>query len=415
MVGTTRWTSDVRTLPGGWITRSLLLGSFTLLVVIDLMGGSVDLTSVRGWIELALPYLPLLALLAGAIPAAVSLYLVYAVVLMLGAPPLLLAALIFPTIVVVGFVTFLLPWRAGLVFVLGTLVLLPAVLLVDRAMGTAVYVLGAFVLFGGTAGLGLNAFRGRSERSERRADRIQEEQARIRNEERTRLAHELHDIVAHEVTIIAMQARRATSVEDPAKTERILESIGDAAQQALQDLRSLVTLLQDEDEAGAPARGDSDLLGTPEVSGATTTAVGFVHDVRNVADAIERAGFRVRLDVAGSVAQVPASLRQVLRRTVRELGTNVLKHGDTAGEVQLRLEVSGGEVQLSSSNAIASAAPIVSSHLGIEAMSARCAVFGGRLDAGARGGRWTTTMTIPLEGRASGALVAGATDEGRER
>lgn len=395
-MGPMRQAGEVRRLPGGWITRSLLVAAFAFLVLIDAMGDSVDLSTARGWVELILPYLPILALLVGAVPAAASLTIVGAVIVMLGADPVFLSALIVPTILVVGFVTFLLPMRAAIGYVVGTLLVLAVLVITDREMGVISYVLGSFIALSAAAGLGLNHFRRRSERSERSLGEIQEQQARIRNEERARLAHELHDIVAHEVTIIAMQARRATSVEDPAKTERILESIGDAASQALQDLRSLVKLLQETDPSIEP-----DLLETPEVSGATTTAVGFVHDVRNVADAIERAGFRVQLEVEGPVAQVPASLRQALRRTVRELGTNVLKHGDTAGEVLLRLAVADGEVLLSTSNAIAQAPPISSSRLGLEAMNARSAVFGGRLDARADAGRWTTTMTIPLDGRAA--------------
>lgn len=399
VTGTAWRMTGVRALPGGWLSRAALVAIFVLLTVIDAFGGSVDLSTFDGWIELVLPYLPILVLVIGAVPAAIAQSLVFATVLLLGADPLLVSALILPTILIVGLVAFLLPIRPAVAYVAITVCLLPTVFLVNSSMGPGGYVLSAFALAAGGAGLGLNLFRSRSERSEQRVVEIEQHQARIRNEERTRLAHELHDIVAHEVTIIAMQARRATSVADPAKTERILESIGDAASQALQDLRSLVTLLQDE----APRDGgEAELLATPEVSGATTTAIGFVHDVRNVADAIERAGFRVQLLVEGPVAQVPASLRQALRRTIRELGTNVLKHGDPAGDVTLRLAVTEHDVLLSASNAIAATAPIVSSHLGLEAMRARSAVFGGRLDAGAAAGRWTTAMTIPLEGRPGG-------------
>ncbi len=256
----------------------------------------------------------------------------------------------------------------------------------------------------------VNVYRHRYEQSTHHIRDLQEQQAQVRSEERTRLAHELHDIVAHDVTIIAMQARRAEFVNDQAKTSQILEGIGNAAQQTLQDLRSLVTLLKEEerDEPGSGSQTpdregqDTDFLDAPAMSGETTTAVGLVHDLDGVVEALDRAGFQVSLVVEGEVARIPASLRQALRRTVREMGTNVLKHADPSGIVDLRLSVGGADrVQLASENTVSTAEPIMSSRTGLEAMSARCEVFGGFMDVGHRDGRWTTAVSIPLEGLAS--------------
>ena len=132
-------------------------------------------------------------------------------------------------------------------------------------------------------------------------------------------------------------------------------------------------------------------------SGETTTAAGLVHDAKNVAAALEKAGFRVNLELTGPVARVPEIVRQVLRRTVRELGTNVLKHGAPNSEVWLALTVEENRVALSSSNHIAAGKPIASSRTGIESMKARTEVFEGSVVAEAKGGVWTTTMIIPTK------------------
>lgn len=84
---------------------------------------------------------------------------------------------------------------------------------------------------------------------------------------------------------MAMQARRAEFVNDPRKTWEILAEIGEAAQQTLVDLRSLVMLLKKETVQGAQVAEVSEtaetvvILDAAELSGETAAAVGLVHDV----------------------------------------------------------------------------------------------------------------------------------------
>ena len=204
--------------------------------------------------------------------------------------------------------------------------------------------------------------------------------------------------MAHDVTVIAMQARRAEFVaDDPIKTAQILEGIGESASQALQDLRSLVMLLKTQTDNEADAEGINAESDDPKLSGETTTSVGLIHDMRNVVDTVERGGFRATLEIEGPVASIPASLRQALRRTVRELGTNILKHGKPDTDVQIQLLIDQDQVTLRSINELSSERPISSSRTGLEAMRARCEVFGGQVVTESKGGVWTTTMTIPFD------------------
>lgn len=407
-----KWLDEIKPLPGGWIIRFLLVVATLLVLGYEMRGEHADLSSFRGWLELVIPCLPLVALLAGALTAAIGWCFTIAVIMAMGGDPSLLSAMIVPTIIVVAFCSFLLPWKMAINFSL----FVPSVLLglyisTPEMAEDPIVLLELVVFLAAAAWRSVNVYRHRYEQSADDVRDLRAQQVRVRSEERTRLAHELHDIVAHEVTIIAMQARRAEFVDDRMKTSQILEGIGKAAQQTLQDLRSLVTLLKEEErEGGAQTSavsdgndGESEHLDSVGMSGATTTAVGFLHDLHGVVRAVERSGFQVSLVVEGEVARIPASLRQALRRTIRELGTNVLKHADPAGVVDLRMVVGVDRVRLSSSNVVAAGDPIMSSRTGLEAMRARCEVFGGFLDAESVGGLWKTSVSVPLDGLTSPA------------
>lgn len=393
-----RWIDEVRPVPGGWLGKALLVALFVALVVSDVLNADVILTDPQGWVELILPYIPLLALLAGVVSGAVAWIVMFVVFLSMGIPTELLSASMIPMLITVGLATYALPRVPAGVFSGLVLILVLFSGLINPEIGQGFIFLGISTVCAIGAGLAANVMYGRSLKYAEEVSDLKEAQARIRNSERKRLAHELHDIVAHDVTVIAMQARRAEFVaDDPVKTAQILEGIGDSASQALQDLRSLVMLLKTQTDDQSDADATNTESDDPKLSGETTTSVGLVHDMRNVVDTVERGGFRAALEIEGPVATIPASLRQALRRTVRELGTNILKHGKPDTDVQIQLLIDQDQVTLRSTNEISSERPISSSRTGLEAMRARCEVFGGEVVTGSKRGVWTTTMTIPFD------------------
>lgn len=377
----------------------LLLVVVAALAASDILNGDVNLSTPSGWFELVLPLLPLLALLASPYLAAVTWATVVMVIALLGAPLLLISATTIPMVFAVGFTAFALPRIPALVFAGLAMTTSPLFGIVNPNFQKGMIAMIIATLCAAAAGLVANTFNSKAKRAADEVEKLREEQIRIRNEERTRLAHELHDIVAHDITVIAMQARRAETYADPTKKDELLETIGDAASQALQDLRSLVLLLRQNDEGAphAPGTTSEGVLEIATPSGETTTAAGLVHDAKNVAAALEKAGFHVDLELTGSIARVPEIVRQVLRRTIRELGTNVLKHGAPDDKVRLALAVEEDRVVLSSSNHIAVGKPMASSRTGIEAMKTRTEVFEGSVVTEAKGGVWTTTMIIPTK------------------
>lgn len=379
----------------------MLLALVTVLLMSpDFSADEIDLATPLGWLHLVVPYLPLIALMFGAVPGALMLLFslgMLLVFLAIGGSAYQIAQLTFPATIVIGLCAFLLPVRVGIGFATLAMGLVATSILIQPdalAVSTVTLQVAQFAIVA-AAGLGLNWYSRRNAQNAQRIQRLEERQARVRGEERLQLAHELHDIIAHDVTIITMQARRAALIDDPEKTAQIVEGIGESAQQALHDLRGLVMLLKNDHATGSSAQPE-DLLNGQERSGETTGAVGLVHDIDGVAQALDQAGFTVDLTLDGELSLVPASLRQALRRTIRELGTNVLKHADPAVLVTLTLSVDGDRVTVSTTNAPASTRPVSSSNLGIEAMRARADWLGGSVTSELRNGRWHTEFSLPL-------------------
>lgn len=267
----------------------------------------------------------------------------------------------------------------------------------------AQFITTSLAVFSYITGLVLRRFRLQREKDQQKIISIQEAQLQARNEERTRLAYELHDIVAHEVTIIAMQARRAQFTEDPKSTAAILTGIGDSASQALEDLRKLVTVLKAEKNdslngelPSAPQSEENLLLGGTRLSGETTSALALTHDLHKISDALDSAGFPVTLTVIGDVSLLPLASRQALRRTAREIGTNILKHGSSDGPVKIDLTVGRRNVMLSSENVISHNEPVASSLTGLESMKTRFHDLGGTLSYQDDGGVWRIQVSLPL-------------------
>ena len=85
-------------------------------------------------------------------------------------------------------------------------------------------------------------------------------------EERLRIARELHDVVAHSMSLIAVQAGVGAHVirTDPAAAERALEVIAETSRKALEQTRSMLGLLREDERGRTPRRrpqGLDDLAG----------------------------------------------------------------------------------------------------------------------------------------------------------
>ena len=209
--------------------------------------------------------------------------------------------------------------------------------------------------------------------------RREAEEVRIR--ERNQLARELHDTVAHHVSGIVIQARagRILGATDTAGALDVLPVIEQTATTALAEMRSLVTVLRDEQRAERnPVRGVADLPALAD-------------------DPVE--GPAVSLDVCGDVDGLPASIDAAVFRIVQESVTNARWHAHDASRIEVRVCGEEGVVRI---DVVDDGRPgrgpsdRRGSGFGIPGMRERAEMLGGNLTAGpCKGGGWRVTATIP--------------------
>jgi signal transduction histidine kinase len=233
------------------------------------------------------------------------------------------------------------------------------------------------------------------------AERTRAEEARRRaGEERMRIARELHDVLAHNISLINVQAGVALHLmdEQPGQSRSALQAIKQASNDALGELRSVLDVLRQGDEAEprAPASGLAQL--DRLVAGAEAT------------------GLAVRTRVEGVPRPLPAGTDLAAYRIVQESLTNVTRHAGPDANATVLVRYGGGDLTIqvdddgrgpaAADNGVESASgrrPGGSdrqrrSGSGIRGMRERAAALGGRLTAGARpGGGFRVEARLPLD------------------
>jgi len=248
--------------------------------------------------------------------------------------------------------------------------------------------------------LGLSVAAGLVRRAQLAADRARDDQQAQaaatavlrdqvrRQDERRLIAREVHDTVAHHVAEISLQASalEVTSVDDPDAALAAREMRA-SAQQAIRELRSLVTTLRSGDTVTGFPGATLDDLG-PLVDRMTggdprTTATVSVSDGHGAAPTLVRAAFRV----------------------VQEAVTNARKHAH-GEQVHVHVEASPERgVDITVRNPLPAAtgpagppaAPGTGS--GLLGMHERADAVGGTLSAGRRGGEFVVHAHLPWVAR----------------
>jgi signal transduction histidine kinase len=200
--------------------------------------------------------------------------------------------------------------------------------------------------------------------------------------ERARIARELHDVVAHAISVIVVQAQGGVRMvrAEPVEAEQAFGAIERTGRQALGEMRRLLGMLSADDDgelAPQPSLGHLDAL---------------------IAE-VERAGLPVELVREGDAACVPPGVDVSAYRIVQEALTNALKHaGPASATVRVRCLPTAVEVEVADDG---HGAPATNGggH-GLTGMRERVALYGGRLEAGARpSGGFTVSARLPFETR----------------
>jgi signal transduction histidine kinase len=233
-----------------------------------------------------------------------------------------------------------------------------------------------------SAGFGLRTLERRAHESMRRAVEAEvgaaEQAMRAVLDERGRIARELHDIVAHSVSSMVVQAGAAEAgADDAAYVRKTVASIRSTGNDALAEMRRLVSMLRISDDA--PMAPQPRLEALPALVEHTTAE-----------------GTPTRLTVTGDPRRLPAGLDLALYRIVQEALTNVRRHADATncdvalhyGPESVCLEVvddgRGGEIRSSGGH-------------GLVGMRERVSLYGGELTAGPRPvGGFAVRATLPV-------------------
>lgn len=344
------------------------------------------------WLQTISPYLPLWGLAIHPLVGFLTWVGAVLVLPLTDAPASGIYALLVPTAIVVGMAVHSLKRSIAVaISLVGALLafFVPFFSYEDGAYLGAALVTPTIIAAAG--GLALNSYRIRTSAQEHRIEGLEQEQESVRRQERRKLGSELHDTVAHDVTVIAMQARRTRFIDDPDQIQEIAASIGQRASEVLQNLRNMVVLLQ-EDNVLAPTPGSSVGGGRGDLVSPERIAA----EIRSIETSLRNAGFDVTSSITGDLRKIPGSALPNLLRSVKEVGTNILKHANPRLPATIDLDVGETDATLSSVNGVSSAPPISSSKTGLAMMSARATAFGGTLEAGASDGVWTTSLSIPL-------------------
>jgi signal transduction histidine kinase len=198
-------------------------------------------------------------------------------------------------------------------------------------------------------------------------------------EERNRLALELHDAVSQKLFGLVLSAEAVETLleRDPGEARAELERLRTLAQEAMDELRSLVFELR-------PAALESE--------GLATALRKHVRVLRRAHPAA------IELQVVGEPPREPALEREVFR-IAQEALQNALRHADAA-RLDVRLDATNGRLVLSVEDDGAGFDPdaieVRSRRLGLTSMEERARAVGGTLTIESRPGAGTTVrLEVP--------------------
>ncbi|SEC90112.1 sensor histidine kinase [Streptomyces sp. TLI_105] len=203
--------------------------------------------------------------------------------------------------------------------------------------------------------------------------------------ERTRIAREMHDIIGHNLSVITGLADggRYAAARNPERAGQALEAIGTTSRQALAELRRLLGVLRDDEEAAArdpqPTLADLDTLIT----------------------GVRKAGLPVRFETRDdpTAQQLPPGAQLTVYRVVQEALTNTLKHAGAGAKARVILTYTPDDVRADITNTGETAPiPAPGQGQGLTGMRERAALYDGTLECGPLPtGGWAVRLRLPRE------------------
>jgi signal transduction histidine kinase len=199
-------------------------------------------------------------------------------------------------------------------------------------------------------------------------------------EERTRIARELHDVVAHAISVMVLQARggRRMLDDEPAATREALDTIERSGEQALTEMRRLLEILREGDDALALA---------PQPS---------LRRLDDLVAHLTATGLPVEVTVEGEPRELPPGIDVSAYRIVQEALTNALKHAGPA-RAHVMLRFSDEDLELEIVDDGPGTGNGGGSGHGLTGIRERVSVYGGELESGRRPeGGYALRARLPL-------------------
>jgi signal transduction histidine kinase len=217
--------------------------------------------------------------------------------------------------------------------------------------------------------------------------RADEDARRRVDEERLRIARELHDVVAHTMSTINVQANAAAAVlaDRPDTAAQALQTIRTASRDGLRELRAILNVLRQADEADLTAP-------TPGLS-----------QVEALLTSAAQAGLPTSLRITGEPAALPPAIDVAAYRIIQESLTNAIRHaGPATATVSLTYSDADLLIEVTDTGrgdpAAGGAASGGSTGHGLIGMRERAAAAGGVLRAGSGSmGGYVVTARLPME------------------
>ena len=255
---------------------------------------------------------------------------------------------------------------------------------VDNITGAEVTLLAIYLL-SGILFIPVGAITRETEHFWRNQVHITEERL---NAIRDNVATEMHDLVAYSMSQTVLRARLAAENESyPEKARKEFAALAGTGCDALHELRLLLYMLK--------RRSDN------FVSSDKTPFLKPLHDIETsihlVTKDLEKAGFDVDCYISDDI-DLSRAQTLVLSRVAREMGANIIRHGDTSVQASLLLSRNKQRIQLLSTNAVSAdrIVPMPSSGTGIMSMQERLAALGGTLMTSNEEGMWIASASIPI-------------------
>ena len=206
--------------------------------------------------------------------------------------------------------------------------------------------------------------------------------------ERARIAREMHDIVAHNLSVMIALADGATYAMpgSPDRARQATERVSATGRQALLEMRRLLGVLREGEQAGAQPLAPQP--GLDRLDGLLAQ--------------VHAAGIPVTMDLDGDPRQLPDGVQLTVFRVAQEALTNTLKHAarPTSAHLALRCEHGRVELEVTDTGAPSRGAPrpqplAGGGGRGLRGMRERAAAYGGRLDAGpGPDGGWRVSLRL---------------------